>query len=66
MTLTQQLRQQIKSEVTKVTESSSPHVYQRSSTKDGYSKLEDDIIAMMLAQNIIVTTAINIIESDEL
>lgn len=66
MTLTQQLRNQIKTEVTKVTEASHPHVFERSSTKAGYLKLEDDIINMMLAQNIIVSTAINIIESDEL
>lgn len=66
MTLTQQLRNQIKTEVTKVTEASHPHVFELSSTKAGYTKLEDDIINIMLAQNIIVSTAINIIESDEL
>ncbi len=66
MNLAEQLRTQIKTELMKIDEVSYPHVYKRTATKVGYQKLEEEIISIMLAQNVIVSTAISIIESEEL
>jgi len=65
MTLSQQLRQSIHEELMKISEQSHPHVWERTRSKIAYQYLEEQIINMMIAQQITVSTAINLIESDD-
>ncbi len=65
MTLSQQLRQSIHEELKKISEQSHPHVWERTRSKIAYQYLEEQIINMMIAQQITVSTAINLIESDD-
>jgi hypothetical protein len=64
MTLSQELRKSIHEELMKISKQSHPHVWERSRSKVAYQQLEEQIINMMIAQAITVTTVINLIESD--
>lgn len=65
MNLSVELRKSIYKELTKISEQSHPHVWERTRSKVAYQYLEEQIVEMMIAQQIMVTTAINLIESDD-
>jgi uncharacterized protein YaaN involved in tellurite resistance len=64
MTISEKIQLQIRKELGKITESSYPHVWALASSKSGYQMVEEQIIDMMIAQNITISTAISLIESD--
>ena len=64
MKTSEKIQLQIRKELGKITESSYPHVWGLASTQSGYQMVEEQIINMMIAQNITVSTAISLIESD--
>ena len=64
MTLSQKIRESIHTELMKISEQSHPHVWERTRSKIAYQYLEEQIIEMMIAQQITVTTVVNLIESD--
>lgn len=65
MELQQELRTAIHTALMKISVDSHPHIWARTQSKQGYALLEDQIIAIMVAQTVTVSTAISLIESDE-
>ena len=64
MTTSEKLQVQIRKELGKITESSYPHVWGLTTTENGYKLLEVQIIDIMVAQQITISAAISLIESD--
>ena len=64
--LTKRIREGIYKSVKNIDPKEYPNIYAKSSTKEGYEALEEQIITIMIAQNIGIDAAVNLIESEEL